>query len=226
MPQALLCCRALMLSTLLSTGAAAATDPLSACEAAAASSEQAHGLPAGLLAAIGQIESGRTDPATGRVRPWPYTIDVGGEGSAFSDATAAELAVRRAQAEGHDNIDVGCFQVNLLAHPQAFRSLHDAFDPASNADFAAAFLEALHARTGSWPAAVASYHSATPAIGEPYRDRVLATWAATPALAAARNTIDIAGPTVWTPAAAGAAPVQISFGQPVLLTPTVVYLKK
>ena len=71
-------------------------------------------------------------------------------------------------------MDVGCFQVNLLHHPAAFANLEEAFNPLANARYAARFLTTLRANTGTWDLAVGQYHSATPAIGEPYRERVMA----------------------------------------------------
>jgi hypothetical protein len=63
-------------------------------------------------------------------------------------------------------------QVNLMYHPTAFATLDQAFDPAANAAYAAAFLKRLYAQFGSWPAATAAYHSAVPDIGEPYQQKV------------------------------------------------------
>ena len=71
---------------------------------------------------------------------------------------------------------MGCYQISLLYHPQAFDSLEQAFDPVANAEYAARFLAALKSRTGSWSAAVAAYHSTDPLRGGPYRERVLAGW--------------------------------------------------
>jgi hypothetical protein len=66
--------------------------------------------------------------------------------------------------------------VNLLHHPQAFPSLDAAFDPVANAGYAARFLGALHAATGSWPLAAAAYHSRTPERGYAYARKVMVTW--------------------------------------------------
>jgi Transglycosylase SLT domain len=59
-------------------------------------------------------------------------------------------------------------------HPDAFRDLAQAFDPAANADYGARFLSQLHDRTGSWPEAVAQYHSATRELGQDYQRKVYA----------------------------------------------------
>jgi hypothetical protein len=148
----------------------------SICDAAGAQAEAAFQLPAGLLRAIGRVESGRRDPATGAVAPWPFTINANGQGRFFDDAASAAAAVRGLQASGTASIDVGCFQVNLMHHPLAFARLEDGFDPTANAAYAATFLSALRQRLGSWEGAVAAYHSATPDRGEAYRARVFAAW--------------------------------------------------
>jgi hypothetical protein len=146
------------------------------CEASGAAAEQAWNLPEGLLASIGRIEAGRYDQLSGRVVAWPWTINALGEGRYFDSKAAAIAAVLNLQMRGIQSIDVGCFQVNLMFHGDAFASLEDAFDAVSNARTAARFLSELHDRGGSWETAVAWYHSTTPGLGEPYRDRVLADW--------------------------------------------------
>jgi hypothetical protein len=149
------------------------------CAAAAALAEQEYGLPSGLLSAIGRVESGRADPDTGRMTIWPWTTNAAGKGGYWPTREAAIAAVRQAQEGGTQSVDVGCFQVNLLHHPNAFQSLEQAFDPTANARYAARFLSALRQRTGDWSMAVMHYHSADPEIGPPYRDRVLAAWTQT-----------------------------------------------
>jgi hypothetical protein len=183
------------------------------CEVAGSAAEQRFGLPAGLLLAVGRVESGRWDPALRRVAAWPWTIDVAGAGRLFGSAAEAIAATAALRGGGTGlrvgNVDVGCFQISLLHHPNAFATLDQAFDPTANADYAARFLLDLRARTGSWPAAVAAYHSADAARGEPYRALVYAAWgnAADPSLAPlpAPDT----GVHIWTPSLAGTAPATI-----------------
>lgn len=146
------------------------------CHAAGAAAEQRHGIPAGLLNAIGRVESGRRDPASGRVTAWPWAINAEGRGRLFDSQAEALAGTRALQEGGVASIDVGCFQVNLVHHRAAFATLEEGFDPARNADYAARFLAALREKAGSWEQAVANYHSATPERGIPYRDRVLASW--------------------------------------------------
>jgi hypothetical protein len=129
-----------------------------------------------LLAAIARVESGRRDPATGAVEPWPWTINAEGRGSFFPDKAAAIAAVRSLQAQGVRSIDIGCMQINLRYHPNAFASLEEAFDPLANARYAARFLNELKSTRADWMAAAAAYHSQTPEYAEPYRARIAAAW--------------------------------------------------
>lgn len=152
-----------------------AVSPGELCRQAIAGAERAHGIPDSLLAAIGRVESGRRG-ADGDWHPWPWTINVAGEGHFYDSEPAAIEAVRAFQAQGVHSIDVGCTQVNLVQHPTAFASLQQAFDPRANADYAARFLAQLHAVTGDWQRAAALYHSATPALGADYQRKVLAVW--------------------------------------------------
>ena len=168
--------------------ASQAMDPWDACAAAAATAEQDAGIPPGLLLAIGKVESGRVHPTAGRVVPWPYALNIAGRGVYPPTAEAAIAEVQAARAQGLSSIDVGCFQISLLHHPGAFPTLPDAFDPARNAAYAAAFLSTLRARLASWEQAAGGYHSLTPAFGEPYAARVMATWSGAGANVAALSS--------------------------------------
>lgn len=155
---------------------AAPASPVALCRGAIAQAEREANLPPRLLAAIGRVESGRRDPEGGATGPWPWTINAEGRGSFFPDRAAAIAAVRALQAQGVRSIDVGCMQVNLRHHPNAFASLEEAFDPLSNARYAARFLTELQATRGDWMRSVAHYHSQTPDLAEAYRARVAAAW--------------------------------------------------
>jgi hypothetical protein len=153
-----------------------ATDPALLCETAVTTAEYVGRLPARLLGAISLTESGRLEPATGRVRAWPWTINAEGEGQFFETKQQAIAAVKALQAKGVRSIDVGCLQVNLMYHPTAFASLDEAFDPLANANYAARFLNALYTDSKHWAAAIAAYHSETPTLGDAYRVLVMARW--------------------------------------------------
>jgi hypothetical protein len=147
-----------------------------ACAAASAAVQRRTQLPPRLLDAIGIVETGRVDPARHIVTPWPWSVDANGEGHIYETKAAAIMAVQQFQAAGIDSIDVGCMQINLLHHPDAFANLEDAFDPAINTAYAGRFLRELFVQTGDWPHAAAAYHSQTPSIAAPYANRVMAAW--------------------------------------------------
>ena len=170
--------RLLQVLVLVAPTAAVASPPPSPsllCDAAIVGAERSAHLPLRLLGAIAEVESGRLDDA-GNVRPWPWTINAEGRGQFFASKQQAIDAVRALQAQGVHSIDVGCMQVNLMFHPNAFASLDEAFNPAANAFYAARFLNTLYGMSGSWVQATAAYHSQTPAIGADYEQRVMARW--------------------------------------------------
>ena len=150
--------------------------PFAQCRAAIAAAERSTGVPDRLMQAIGAVESGRRE-ASGFVSAWPWTINAEGVGSFFDSKAEAMAAVTALRARGVRSIDVGCMQVNLMYHANAFSSLEEAFDPGTNARYAARFLQSLQAKTGSWPGAAAGYHSLTPEVGADYGRKVLALWA-------------------------------------------------
>ena len=146
------------------------------CRAAITEAERSANVPRGLLQAIGRVESGRRDPETGQFAPWPWTTNAEGEGKYFPTREAAIAHVRQLQARGVRIIDVGCMQVNLHHHPNAFASLEQAFDPLINARYAARFLSELNGGRADWRQAAGHYHSQTPERAGPYREKVLAAW--------------------------------------------------
>ena len=150
--------------------------PFAHCRAAIAAAERSTGVPDRLMQAIGAVESGRRE-ASGFVSAWPWTINAEGIGSFYDSKAEAMAAVTALRARGVRSIDVGCMQVNLMYHADAFSSLEEAFDPGVNARYAARFLQSLQAKTGSWPGAAAGYHSLTPEVGADYGRKVLALWA-------------------------------------------------
>lgn len=174
------------------------------CRSAILLAERATRVPDRLLNAIATVESGRRDPASGQVYPWPWAINVEGVGHFYDSKVEAIAAVRGFQAQGVRSIDVGCMQVNLMYHAEAFASLEQAFDPVANADYAAHFLTRLFTQTNAWPRAAAAYHSWTPDLGADYARKVLAAWGVpqsqlTAMDAAAITALSQAGPSQPVP---------------------------
>ena len=156
--------------------AASIPAPSALCRAAILQAERTGHLPDRLLDAIAVVESGKRDPVSGAVYAWPWTINAEGIGHWYDSKAEAIAAVQALQARGVQSIDVGCTQVNLMHHPEAFASLEMAFDPMANAAYAARFLQQLFAQTNAWPLAAAAYHSFTPELGAEYARKVLAAW--------------------------------------------------
>src|SRR5215468_5260092 len=150
---------------------ASAKDEAGACLGLIAGAEKSQAIPEGLLKAIGFTESGRV-LADGRRVPWPWTVNADGQGYYFETKKDAIAFVQDLQARGVSVIDVGCMQVDLYYHPNAFASLEAAFDPATNVAYAAKFLNELRAETGDWGVATQYYHSRNPSLGGVYAGRV------------------------------------------------------
>lgn len=146
-----------------------------ACSVHIARAEQAHGIPTNLMQAISKVESGRRN-GQGIPEAWPWTVNAEGKGYYYDTKAEALAGVKELQAQGVKSIDVGCMQVNLYHHPDAFINLDTAFDPAQNVRYAAQFLKNLNNQHKDWGKAVAHYHSATPAHHIPYHGKVMAMW--------------------------------------------------
>jgi len=131
-------------------------------------------LPEGILLAIAKAESGRT--VDGSFGPWPWTLNIAGDGRFFASRSAALKAAHEALESGDGNVDLGCMQISETWHGWAFSELESMLDPQENASYAASFLMTLHATHGSWREAIAHYHSSNPARGLAYAERVIAFW--------------------------------------------------
>jgi soluble lytic murein transglycosylase-like protein len=124
-----------------------------ACEQEMARAAETHGVPLGMLYAVGLAETGRGDS----LRPYALNID----GRAFYDRDKATALARfhEARAAGARLIDVGCMQVNHHYHGRHFPSVEAMLEPAANVAYAARFLKELKTREGGWTMAVARYHA-------------------------------------------------------------------
>lgn len=138
--------------------------------------EQTYRIPVHLLAAIASAESGRWHDGLGMPLPWPWTINAAGKGYYLDSKAEAIAKAQSLMAQGITSMDVGCMQVNLKHHQQAFASLNDAFDPQKNVAYAAKFLRTNYDDLGDWVRAAAAYHSRTPNLGSKYLKRIEITW--------------------------------------------------
>ena len=140
----------------------------------------------------------------------------------FDTKRQAIAAVEALQAQGMRSIDVGCVQVNLMHHPQAFVSLDQAFDPLANARYAAQFLTQLREKTGDWLLATAHYHSATPEFGNTYQSKVTAAWPEEQRIALSSRVIGIAADSgqIIAPSLSQSGSRLPSLARPARLLPT------
>ena len=169
-----------LILTFIFTNAATATtlwddarrEPGDLCSAAIAAEERRTNIPRHLLGAIALAESGRWDSRRKASVAWPWTIMAEGKGQYFPTKQEAIAAARAVRARGVRNIDIGCMQINMMYHGDAFASIEEAFDPAANVAYAARFLRELHAQVGSWHEAAGRYHSATPEHNQRYKAKI------------------------------------------------------
>ena len=135
--------------------------------------EKKFNIPSNTLHSIALKESGKQH-TTHKIRVvWPWTVNVRGKGYYFNNKREAVRFVRIELIKGHDNIDVGCMQINLRHHLDAFNSLEQAFDPNHNIRYGAKFLRSKYDQLGSWHKAIAHYHSANYSLGFKYKQDVV-----------------------------------------------------
>ena len=143
------------------------------CAYAIDRAESGTSLPRELMTAISRVESGRWDPGRKELSAWPWTVTKGADGQYFPTKAKALAHIRKLQARGITNIDVGCMQINLRYHPDAFENLNAALDPVTNARYAASLLGRLFSEHRSWGEAVKRYHSSNPKFNRPQPEPVL-----------------------------------------------------
>ncbi|CUT13734.1 FIG016425 Soluble lytic murein transglycosylase and related regulatory proteins some contain LysMinvasin domains [Bradyrhizobium sp.] len=133
--------------------ATAATDNARPCEREMARASRQHGIPLGILYAVGLTETGR------RGALYPYALGAEGQTVFAKDMNDAIANFEAMRAKGIKLIDLGCMQINHYYHGGKFASVRAMFDPAGNVDYAARFLKELKQREGSWTMAVARYNA-------------------------------------------------------------------
>ncbi len=164
------------------------------CRNAALSAARETGVPYEVLLALSLTETGRAEG--GIVSPWPWAVHHDGKGYWFDTKADAIAMAEEALDKGATNIDLGCFQLNIRWHAQAFSSVEDMILPDNNARYAAEFLTQLYQDSGDWAIAAGAYHSRNPDNATTYRakfETILAKLGGDSALAlAAPSTADLA----------------------------------
>ncbi|WP_229426552.1 transglycosylase SLT domain-containing protein [Microvirga alba] len=141
-----------MVASICSFDAEAATNA-DTCEREMVRAAAKHGIPLGMLYAVGLAETGR------RGSLQPYAMNIEGRAYFASNMTDAVQRFEEARRSGARLIDLGCMQINHYYHGDRFRSLASMLNPRDNVEYAAQFLKQLRAREGSWTMAVARYHA-------------------------------------------------------------------
>ncbi|PTV95271.1 transglycosylase-like protein with SLT domain [Rhodobacter aestuarii] len=146
-----------------------ATTVSATCERVAEEASRRTGVPISVLKAISLTETGKK--IDGKLRPWPWTVNMEGAGHWFDTLDEARAYVFKEFKRGARSFDVGCFQINYKWHNQHFSSIDEMFDPLANALYAAKFLAELYDEKGSWNGAAGAYHSRTKEYAERYSAR-------------------------------------------------------
>lgn len=134
------------------------------------------GLDREIIRAIAFEESQRVDPGNDQTRPWPWTLNVQGQGIYYQSRAEAALALRDFQERGITNIDIGAFQINLRWNGDLARKPEDLLDPRVNLWAFAQVIRECISRVGkALPAVLSCYHTgqAGNAQGRRYASRVL-----------------------------------------------------
>lgn len=142
------------------------------CSSQFAYFEKKYNLPKDSLHSISLQETQKRHSKFNIQMVWPWTVNVAGRGYHFNSRDEAIRFTRQKQAEGAQSIDVGCMQINLKYHPDAFGSLEQAFSPRRNIAYGAKFLREKYTSHGDWNIAVGKYHSSTESHSKKYRENV------------------------------------------------------
>lgn len=137
--------------------------------------ERKYQIPKHLLRSISIVETGRWHSGAQIYLSWPWAINQGGKSYYMDSKKEAIKKVKQMLEAGLTNIDIGCMQINLHHHPEAFSSLNDAFEPKNNIEYAANFLLNNYNLSQNWQQAIAIYHSQA-SIGRAYANKVLKRW--------------------------------------------------
>jgi len=136
-----------------------------------------NGIPPAIFYSVALAESGTRIDALRLSRPWPWTLNVGGEGHFYPSRHAAAQALDVQLAQGRSSNDIGLMQVNWRYHQDRLTSPQGALDPYRNLQVAAEILADCFRGRHDWWAAVGCYHAPNdPARAAGYRDRVRRHW--------------------------------------------------
>lgn len=159
-----------MCMTMLISSACIAETPPPAYQRAA----NAAGIPVELLWAVAKVESNTR--LTIGVYPWPWTLNVAGQGKRYrTREEACEGAIQAIELHGAKSVDIGLTQQNWgWVGKDFYKHPCDALDPIDNLRTASIRLKECYADRQNWIDSAGCYHR--PAGGAPaakYKAEVL-----------------------------------------------------
>ena len=134
-------------------------------------------IPAGLFYAVALAESGKLIDSVNRRRPWPWTLNIAGQGVYFNNRWQAWRALDQSLRAGQDSVDIGLMQVNWRFHQRRLGNSWLALDPTHNLSVGAEILKDCYKRRRDWWASVGCYHAPIDSLrATRYRALVVAIW--------------------------------------------------
>ena len=136
-----------------------------------------HGIPPALFYAIALTESGYTMPTAEGIRPWPWTLNIRGEGRYYPSHRAAAAALAATVHSGETAVDVGIMQIHWHFHHAALGGIRRALDPCHNLRVGADILAQCYQQSREWWSAAGCYHAPNNAtLSRRYQARVQQHW--------------------------------------------------
>ena len=137
----------------------------------------ANDIPADIFYAVALAESGRKLGPGRPMRPWPWTLNIHGEGQYFTNRQSAWRAIMASIVSDRPSVDIGPMQVNWRYHGLSLIDPWRALDPYANLQVAAEILKGCQQRLIDWWESVGCYHSpSNPERAKRYRERVRIHW--------------------------------------------------
>lgn len=115
--------------------------------------EKVYGIPHGLLQSVALAESGKNGI------PWPWAVNRSGVAYYPNTYEEALTYIKDYRGKARPDVAVGCMQLHMRYHADAFKPVDWSLHPEYNVAYAARFLVSLYKKHGTWTQAVARYHA-------------------------------------------------------------------
>ncbi len=139
---------------------------------------QVQRVPVDIWFALLQQESCRVHPGLSQCLPWPWTLNIGGQGHYYDRREEMTTALRRAIVQGQA-VAIGPGQIYWPAHHPQFEHPEHLIDIATNLTYSAFWLRHQYDISGDWWQAVGRYHAPNkPTAARLYQARVRQRWEA------------------------------------------------